>query len=602
MSKHERWELAQMQSLPLDAKIGMTEYRIREWVEYYGEDGVSVSFSGGKDSTVLLHILRKIYPNVKAVYFDTGLEYPEIRLFVKGYENVDWIKPKMNFREVITKYGYPFISKEVSDCVQGARKYLTSILQSEGSAMELKRSEQKCIYCENTLDKKGCLGMCNKHYIQYKRWGDPLHSDKKERATIDGYYRDGKTGRREHRIIYEKYYGVILTKDEVIHHINFIKTDNRIENLWKYNNASEHIKAHRNYEKLMDSLKPNEEIVFENGSYIKRERESIQTDIIAIPTFLTNSQDKENIQKEIIPSNIAEEKHLQSIIDGKHHYYNYECDRIFETANNDIKEAIKNGNIKANARLKILTGTYPHREKGVETTEYSNMFSQERYKFFLNAPFEISNKCCNIMKKNPSHTYMRETGRKPITAQMASESRLRTQKWLQNGCNAFESKNPISNPMSFWTEQDVLLYIKQNNLHIASVYGDIVTDYAKQGQVENQMNLSDFGIYCQKPVLKTTGCNRTGCMFCGFGLQLEKSPNRFERMAETHPKLLDYVMRGGAFDDDGLWKPDNRGLGYWFVIEWINIHGGLKIEIPNREYYLTEYQTEETKKYLERKG
>ena len=318
---------------------------------------------------------------------------------------------------------------------------------------------------------------------------------------------------------------------------------------------------------------------------------------------MTNSQDKENIQKEIIPSNIAEEKHLQSIIDGKHHYYNYECDRIFETANNDIKEAIKNGNIKVNARLKILTGTYPHREKGVETTECSNMFSQERYKFFLNAPFEISNKCCNIMKKNPSHTYMRETGRKPITAQMASESRLRTQKWLQNGCNAFESKNPISNPMSFWTEQDVLLYIKQNNLHIASVYGDIVTDYAKQGQVENQMNLSDFGIYCQKPVLKTTGCNRTGCMFCGFGLQLEKSPNRFERMAETHPKLLDYVMRGGAFDkSDRLWKPDGKGLGYWFVIEWINAHGGFNISIPNREYYLAEYHTEETKKYLERKG
>lgn len=96
MSKHERWELAQMQSLPLESKIKMTEYRIREWVEYYGEDGVSVSFSGGKDSTVLLHILRKIYPNVKAVFFDTGLEYPEIRLFVKGYENVDWIRPKMN--------------------------------------------------------------------------------------------------------------------------------------------------------------------------------------------------------------------------------------------------------------------------------------------------------------------------------------------------------------------------------------------------------------------------------------------------------------------------------------------------------------------------
>lgn len=278
MAKNTLHDLQMLQSLPLEVKVAKTKLRIKEWIDRYGEDGVYISFSGGKDSTVLLHIARQMYPNLKAVFVNTGLEYPEIVQFVKTFDNVDWIRPKMNFREVIIKYGYPFISKEVSECVQGARKYLTSILQSEGSTMELKRSEQKCIYCENTLGKKGCLGMCNKHYIQYKRWGDPLHSDKKERATIDGYYRDGKTGRREHRVIYEKYYGVILTKDEVIHHINFIKTDNRIENLWKYNNASEHIKAHRNYEKLMDSLKPNEEIVFENGSYIKREREREHSD------------------------------------------------------------------------------------------------------------------------------------------------------------------------------------------------------------------------------------------------------------------------------------------------------------------------------------
>ena len=37
----------------------------------------------------------------------------------------------MNFREVITKYGYPMISKEVSERVYGARKYLTSILENE---------------------------------------------------------------------------------------------------------------------------------------------------------------------------------------------------------------------------------------------------------------------------------------------------------------------------------------------------------------------------------------------------------------------------------------------------------------------------------------
>lgn len=131
MAKREIWELQQKQSLPLNLKISLTKARIRQWINEYGEDGVYVSFSGGKDSTVLLDIVRKEYPSVKAVFFDTGLEYPEIREFIKGYDNVEWLKPKMNFREVISKYGYPMISKEVSECVYGARKYLTSILQNE---------------------------------------------------------------------------------------------------------------------------------------------------------------------------------------------------------------------------------------------------------------------------------------------------------------------------------------------------------------------------------------------------------------------------------------------------------------------------------------
>ena len=61
MDRHTIGDLHQMQALPLTAKIRMTEYRIRQWVENYGEDGVYVSFSGGKDSTVLLDMVRKIY-------------------------------------------------------------------------------------------------------------------------------------------------------------------------------------------------------------------------------------------------------------------------------------------------------------------------------------------------------------------------------------------------------------------------------------------------------------------------------------------------------------------------------------------------------------
>lgn len=119
--------------------------------------------------------------------------------------------------------------------------------------------------------------------------------------------------------------------------------------------------------------------------------------------------------------------------------------------------------------------------------------------------------------------------------------------------------------MSFWTEQDVLLYIRQYNVPIASVYGDIVSDDEKSGQ----MNLSDMGLFAsERPHLQTTGCERTGCMFCGYGCHLEKSPNRFEKMKRTHPKQYDYIMRPTS---DG-------GLGYKEIIDWINKNGSMNIK------------------------
>ena len=194
-------------------------------------------------------------------------------------------------------------------------------------------------------------------------------------------------------------------------------------------------------------------------------------------------------------------------------------------------------------------------------------YSQERYKFFLEAPFEISNKCCNVMKKNPMHRYYRQTGRKPILATMASESRLRTQAWLKNGCNGFDLTIPTSTPMSFWTEQDVLLYIKENNLPICSVYGDVVIDYSAMGQCENQMSFADYGIFDnERPLLKTTGCARTGCVLCAFGAHLEKD-SRFLMLKDTHPRLhnLLYVLK-------------NNGVTYAEAIDWVNEHGNLNIK------------------------
>lgn len=309
-NKYTSEDLKIMQSWPLERKIQVTQTRIIEW--YQKNDGkVYVSFSGGKDSTVLLDLVRRIYPDVPAVFIDTGLEYPELREFVKTVPNVIWIKPEMNFRKVIEKYGYPLISKDVAEKIYSARK--------GGYAL--------------------------------KRFDDDSEYNKK----------------------------------------------------------------------------------------------------------------------------------------------------------------------------------------------YGCMYSVSRWTWLKDSNIPISNKCCTEMKKKPAKKYEKETGNKAIVGAMACESRTRKTNWLKNGCNAFDSKRPISQPMSFWTEQDVLQYLKEFNIPYASVYGEIK-------QYEN-------GKYY------TTGCNRTGCVFCGFGCHLEKEPNRFQSLKQTHPKLWNYCM-----------KPwDEGGLGMKEVLDYIGV-------------------------------
>ena len=120
----DKYSLKLRQSMSLKDKIRFTERRIKEWVDELGENGVYVSFSGGKNSTVLLDIVRKLYPSIEAVFVDTGLEYPEIRKFVKTFENVTILRPEKRFDQVIEEYGFPIISKEISECVDQARKAL----------------------------------------------------------------------------------------------------------------------------------------------------------------------------------------------------------------------------------------------------------------------------------------------------------------------------------------------------------------------------------------------------------------------------------------------------------------------------------------------
>lgn len=98
----------------------MSQNRIREWYNHWNGD-VYVSFSGGKDSTVLAHLVHDMYPEVPLVFSNTGLEYPEIQSFARRM-GAEFIRPKMQFSEVISKYGYPIISKETSEAINGARR------------------------------------------------------------------------------------------------------------------------------------------------------------------------------------------------------------------------------------------------------------------------------------------------------------------------------------------------------------------------------------------------------------------------------------------------------------------------------------------------
>ena len=319
-NKYKTEDLKTKQAGSLERKIQVTQTRLIEWYQKFGGK-VYVSFSGGKDSTVLLHIARQLYPDIEAVFVDTGLEYPEIREFVKTFDNVTWLRPEMNFREVVAKYGYPMISKRVSLHVAVARR-------------------------------------------------NP----------------DGK------------------------------------------------------------------------------------------------------VAQLFVPGNAY-----------------------------DIK--------------------------------YKGKYYEVKYGKLINEDFLIDNKCCGVMKKKPFKAYEKQTGKKPIIATMACESELREKAWLNNGCNAFEAKCPQSSPMSFWTEQDVLEYLRRYKVPYASVYGDIVEENGK---------------------LRTTGCQRTGCVFCGYGAHLEKEPTRFQRLKETHPKLYNYCLNGGEYDDEGLWRPTKDGLGMRHVFDELN--------------------------------
>ncbi len=296
-NQFSRYKLRLRQSMSLDMKEVFSKTRITNWYDWFGGK-VYIAFSGGKDSTVLLHIVRSIFPDVPAVYVDTGLEYPEIREFVKTIDNVIFLKPKMNFKEVLHKYGYPVISKEQSQFINEYRN----------------------------------------------------------------------------------------TKSEKLKHIRIYG------NKWNRGKIS------------------------------------------------------------------------------------------------------------------------------------------QKWKFMLDAPFKISHKCCQIMKKNPSIIYERESGRVPFLGNMAEESALRKQNYIKHGCNGFTSQRPTSSPISFWMTKDIWNYIDKYKIGYSEIYD--------------------------------MGYERTGCMFCAYGVHRDTSPNRFEKMSCTHPTQHKYCMNQLGLKDILLYMGITEGTNF----------------------------------------
>ena len=401
---HDKQRLSELQALPLDRKIGITQARIMEWYLHYGGN-VYVSFSGGKDSTVLLHIARQLFPDIPAVYVDTGLEFPEVKRFIRSFDHVNIIRPKMTFPEVISFYGYPLIGKEVAEAIYYARRH---------------------------------------------DYGERERERERER------------GRRRER-----------TKSS------------------------------------LERLRRMGQLIGQNSCSAK-------------------------------------------------------------TRTRKLKElcGLRNGG-----------GT------GSNSQQELSQFNKTKWlpiAQFL--PVKISDKCCGEMKKKPVKSFGHQNKIYPILATMASESRIRKQSWIRNGCNAFDASDPKSQPMAFWTEQDVLEYIRTFHLEIPSVYGEIIqVDYKGR-------NVEESG--CKACKYKTTGCARTGCVYCAFGLQAERGETRFQKLSKTHPKLYDYCISGGQWVDNPdydpllpndlpitvdigwnpkkIWVPSKSGLGMGKVFDLCN--------------------------------
>lgn len=155
----------------------------------------------------------------------------------------------------------------------------------------------------------------------------------------------------------------------------------------------------------------------------------------------------------------------------------------------------------------------------------------EKNKYLLKADFDISEICCNVIKKAPIYEFEKRNDNeyfgRGITGEMAEESAQRKSAYFKYSCNMFNAKRPKSMALAPWSTQHLLEYASTYKVVYPSVYGKIRQN--------------------TKGKYYTTGEHRTGCMFCMFGIGQDGKENRFQRMQVTHPKQYDYCLRGGKY-------------------------------------------------------
>ena len=285
-------ELSRLRRMPLDMKVAYSKTIIQKF--FIENDGkIYVGFSGGKDSTVTLDLVRQLYPNTPAVYFDTGMEFPENRKFVKTFDNVVFMTPKLTYKQIIEQYGYP------------------------------------------------CIGKNCAHFIDLAQRG---------------------------------------------------------------------------------------------------------------------------------------------------------------------------------------------KKSGIDQMNADTKYGYKKYKWMVDAPFKVSERCCNIMKKEPAKRYHRETGRVPIIGTRTEESTIREHVFIEYGDIHTSHDIPICAPLSIWTEKDVLNYIELNKIRLSDLYN--------------------------------MGYERSGCMFCMFGIMTDR--DRFLKLKATHPTIWANCMR----------ERESGGLGMREVLDFMGIPTG----------------------------